>query len=232
MRLLSALLVGLCLASVPVFAADPDPPTTSIVADDVTITATGVAPAVAPAPGVIVDDGTLVAGTVGEIAAIITNYKASGAFIIAALIIAALLKFLTKHGGVARLLESTGKTWIRPVLSVVTGAVGALASTLALGIRDPVSLIAALVAGIGAGLGASGGVDFLRATLFPSSRTTHSVQEADLVVSAEALEDKVRRSTTDSAAEQREAFAAIYEAKRLAPAKRVEALAALLKAKA
>jgi len=220
------LVLALALVSVPLLAdtGDPSPPTTSIVADDVVITAS------ASAPAVIVDDGTLVVGTVGEIVGIITNYKASGAFIVVALILAALLKLLTKHGAFARLLEATGKTWIRPVLSVVTGAVGALASTLALGIRDPLSLVSAVVAGIGAGLGASGGVDFLRSVFFPSSRTKHSVEETALHEAGAVLEEAVVAAHVGAGAYITAVRARIAATADLAPAKRVEALAVLLKA--
>lgn len=227
MRFLFALL---CLVvAAPVLADDAPPDTSTIVADDVVIT--GSTLAAPPAPGVIVvDDGALVVGTIRELVDIATNAKAVGVVVAVILAIAALLKLLTKHGAFARLLERTGKTWIRPLLAAATGAVTTLAATLSAGIRDPIGIGAAIVSGIIAGLGAAGYVDAARVALFPDARTKESVSGSDLIFVAETLEREVVHAGNKSV----EAAIRDVDAVRELPiAKRVEALAGLLrKAKA
>ena len=219
--LLAALVFALALAA-PVLAdtGDPGPPATSFVADDVVITA--------PAT-LAVDDASLVGGTVQEVVGVITNLKVVGVGVAIVLTIAALLKLLTKHGAFAALLERTGKTWIRPLLSIATGAVTSLATVLSAGIRDPISLLAAIVAGGLAGAGASGTVDVARATLFPDTRTKHSADADALGIAAAALEQQIVASakTTSAAAIAR---TRVTDAATLAPGKRLESLAQLLRA--
>jgi hypothetical protein len=212
--------LALALVAFPVFADDPAPPATSIVADDVVITAS---PAFIDA-----GDQLIVKDVLGDIVDLITNPRAVGGLALAAAIIALLIK-LSKLGALARLLERTGKTWIRPLIAVVLGGAGGLVTALAGGTRDAIGLVAAFVAGAYAGFSASGSVDVLRVALFPDARAKRSADSGALTVVADAAE---RTALVELAAAGKgitDARAAVAETVGLPPGRRVEALAGLLR---
>lgn len=221
-----ALLLLVALAAVPVLAdtADPSPPTSSFVGDDVLITAA------APAPAIDAGDQVIVHDVLDTVVAFITNPVAVGALSIAALIIALLVK-LSKLGALARLLERTGKTWIRPLVAAVLGGAGAVVTALSQGVRSPIPLLIAFAAGVYAGFSSSGSVDALR-LIFPDQRTKKRVDEGALGEAGAALEDAVVAARVDAGAKVQAARDSIAHTATLPEAKRVEALAAALKAAA
>lgn len=206
----------LLIAAVPVAAepAFPDtgPPDAAVVVADAT------APAIL-APG----DDVILKEVVGDVVKVITDPAPVSALVIVALLIAILVK-LTKLGAVARLLEGSGKAWLRPLIAAALGGAGALVTALTAGTRDAVGLVAAFVAGAWAGFSAAGSVDAARVAFFPATRKKESADGAALEVAAIELERRLTDAPVTLDIERQ-----VEDARRLPVGQRVDALAALLR---
>lgn len=215
---------GLLFALVAAFAvpclADTGDPARVIVADDVVVTA--------PAPATITTgDRAIIDDVLGDVVDAATNHTNLSLLVVFSLAIAALLK-LSKLGLLARFLEARHITWVRPILAVVLGALGSIAATLQQGRTAPGDLLSAVVGGALAGLVGVGSYEVARLAS-PDERAKRRVNEDSLAIVASDAENSVVGVQVDAGKHVVEARRSVAHTVNLSPAKRVEALAAMLR---
>lgn len=214
------LLFALVAFAVVPCLADTGDPARVIVADDVVVTA--------PAPATITaGDRAVIDDVLGDVVDAATNHTNLSLLVVFSLAIAALLK-LSKLGLLARFLEARHITWVRPILAVVLGALGSLAAALQQGRTAAGDLLSAAIGGALAGLVGVGSYEVARLAS-PDERAKKRVDEDALAVVAGVAENAAVGAQADAGKHVTAARAAVAHTVNLSPAKRVEALAAMLR---
>lgn len=225
MRLLFLLVA---LATVPVLAdnADTGPPVSSVVVSpDVSVIVA--APAAHVAPALDQADTVIVQDVLRDVVGAITNWRNVGALALVALAITMLVR-LSKLGVLSRFLAARNLLWVRPLLAVLLGVAGAIATTLQQGRTSAADLLSAAVGGALAGLVGVGTHEVARLAL-PSERAKVRVDDLAVGQAAAVLEDRAVAAQVDAGKHVRDARDAVASTTTLPPAKRVEALAGLLR---
>lgn len=225
MRLLFLLAV---LVTVPVLAdnAGTGPPASSvIVSPDIPV----IVAAAAPVAPVALDqaDTVIVQGVLHDVVDAITNHRNVGALALVALAITLLVR-VSKLSVLARFLAARNLTWVRPLLAVLLGVAGALATTLQQGRTAVADLLSAALGGALAGLVGIGTHEVARLAS-SSERAKVRVDDAAVDQAASVLEDRAVAAQVDAGKHVSRARDAVASTATLPPAKRVEALAGLLK---
>jgi hypothetical protein len=172
-------------------------------------------------PGDLGGDIALGLEALQAILAAVTSAPAVGGLAAAAAVVAALVG-LTKLRALRVLLDARGLAWLRPIIAAVLGALGAGLTAASTG-QGVAGVITAALGGLLAGLAGVGTHELVRTTS-PIERARVRVDELALTVSAQALEEQIGRTARLPAVQAR-----VAEAATLPPAKRVEALAELLR---
>ena len=225
MRLLLFLLAA--LVTVPVLAdnADTGPPVSSVVVSpDIPVIVAAAAPA---APVLDQTDTAIVQDVLHDVVDVITNHRNVGALALVAIAITLLVR-VSKLNVLAKFLAARQLTWVRPLLAVLLGVAGALATTLQQGRTSAADLASAALGGALAGLVGVGTHEVARLAL-PSERAKVRVDDLAVDQAAAALEDRAVAAQVDAGKRVRDAQDAVASTTSLPPAKRVEALAGLLK---
>lgn len=224
MRLLLFLLAALVTVSVLADNADTGPPVSSVVVSPDIPVIVAAAPA---APVLDQADTAIVQDVLRDVVDAITNHRNVGALAIVALAITLLVR-LSKLRVLAQFLASRQLTWVRPLLAVLLGVAGAVATTLQQGRTSAADLASAALGGALAGLVGVGTHEVARLAL-PSERAKVRVDDAAIDQAAAVLEDRAVAARVDAGQHVSKARDAVAATTNLPPAKRVEALAGLLK---
>lgn len=221
------LLFLLALFAVPVFAdnADTGPPVSSVVVSpDVPVIVAAAAPV---APALDQADTVIVHDVLHDVVDLITNHRNVGALAFVAIVITLLVR-VSKLGVLSRFLAARQLTWVRPLLAVLLGVAGALATALQQGRASATDLLSAALGGALAGLVGVGTHEVARLAS-SSERAKVRVDDAAVDQAASVLEDRAVAAQVDAGRHVSSARDAVAATAELSPAKRVEALAVLLK---
>jgi hypothetical protein len=223
MRLLLFLLAA--LVAVPVLADNAEAgPSSVVVSPDVAITIGAGAPV---APVIDQHDAVIVQDVLHDVVDVITNHRNVSALAVVALAITLLVR-LSKLGVLSRFLASRQLTWVRPLLALLLGIAGAVATTLQQGRTSAADLLSAALGGALAGLVGVGTHEVARLAS-SSERAKVRVDDAAVDQAAAVLEDRAVAAQVDAGKRVRDAQDAVASTVSLPAAKRVEALAGLLK---